>query len=86
MEKIKKFNFSIFIALVFFILIIPNAYAEDLQMGEECLNDTITLTIFDSIGPISGISAYVYKDTSVEKISDKFISDKDGKIKIKFSD
>lgn len=86
MGRIKKFDFSIFVALVFFISIIPNASAEDLQIDEECFNDTLTLTISDSDGPINGISAYVYKDTSMEKISDRFTSDKDGKIKIKFSD
>ena len=82
----KNFSFSLCTVLLIFMSIIPSASAEDLQIGEECLNDNLTLTIFNSDGPISGISAYVYKDTSMEKISDKFISDKDGKIKIKFSD
>jgi hypothetical protein len=45
--------------------IIPSVSAENLQMDEECLNDILTLTTFDSIGPISDISVYVYKDTSI---------------------
>jgi len=87
MEKIKNFNFSIFFVLMLFIpVIIPNASAEDLQINEKCVNDVLTLTIFDSYGPMENVSAYIYRDYSMEKISDRFVSDKNGEIKINFSD
>ena len=85
-KKIGNINFSIFVVLAFFTLIIPNAYAEDVQINEECINSILTLAIFDSDGPIKSVSAYIYKDASMEKFSDRVISDKDGKIKINFSD
>ena len=82
----KKNSFVTCAVILFFMSIIPSASAEDLQIDEECLNDTLTLTVLDSDGPMGGVSAYVYKDTAMKKISDKFISDDYGKIKIKFSD
>jgi len=71
---------------LFFIFVVPNASAEDLQINEECINDVLTLTIFDSYGPMDNVSAYIYKDYSMEKISDRFVSDKNGQITINFSD
>ena len=85
-KEIKNFNFFICVILLFFILVIPNASAEDLQINDECINNVLTLTIYDSDGPIDDVSAYIYSDYSMEKISDKFMSDKNGKIKINFSD
>ena len=85
-KEIKNFNFFICVVLLFFILVIPNASAEDLQINDECINNVLTLTIYDSDGPIDNVSAYIYSDYSMEKISDKFMSDKNGKIKINFSD
>ncbi len=85
-KKIKNFNFFICAISLFFIPIISNASAEDLQINDECINDVLTLTIYDSDGPIDNVSAYIYRDFSMEKISDKFVSDKNGKIKINFSD
>ena len=72
--------------MLFIPIIIPNASAEDLQIDEECINNALTLTVSDSDGPVNGVSAYIYKDTSMEKISDKIVSDKNGKIKINFSE
>ena len=87
MKKIINFNFSIFFVFILFTsVVIPNVSAEDLQINEECINNVLILTVSDSGGPINGISAYIYKDTSMEKISDKMISNKTGKIKINFSD
>ena len=86
-KKIKNFDFSIFFVFILFTsIIISNVSAEDLQINEECINNVLTLTVSDSAGPINGISAYIYKDTSMEKISDKMISNKTGKINFNFSD
>ena len=64
----------------------PSASAEDLQISEKCINDVLTLTISNSNGPVNNLSTYIYKDTSMEKISDKIVSDDEGKVRINFSD
>ena len=87
MIKIKNFNFLMSVVSLLLVLSIPNAFAEDLQINEVCINDILTLTISDSDDvPINDISAYIYRDLSMKKFSDTVVSDKDGKIKIKFSD
>ena len=86
-KPIKNYTFlPVCFIVLFFIVVAPNASAEDLQVSEECINDILTLTISDSKGPASNVSMYLYKDTSMEKISDKIVTDKDGKIRINFSD
>lgn len=85
-KSIKNSNFLIYVIALFFILVIPSASAEDLQINDECIDDVITLTISDSDGPISGVSTYIYKDASMENFLERSVSDKTGKIKINFSD
>ena len=85
-KPIVNSSLSICIITTLFVLVTPSASAEDLQISEKCINDVLTLTISNSNGPVNNLSTYIYKDTSMEKISDKIVSDDEGKVRINFSD
>ena len=85
-KPIVNSSLSICIITTLFVLMMPSASAEDLQISEKCINDVLTLTISNSNGPVNNLSTYIYKDTSMEKISDKIVSDDEGKVRINFSD
>ena len=85
-KPVANSSLSVCIITMLFVLVMPSASAEDLQISEKCINDVLTLTISNSNGPVNNLSTYIYKDKSMEKISDKIVSDDEGKVRINFSD